>query len=83
MTKTRSNDMLLKILGSLWLCLRERGSKYLRVKGCPISVAEHVNYLASTGEIPNPNFDPRVVFQVNMAYWQMRINRFKNNRLVG
>jgi uncharacterized protein (DUF362 family) len=80
-TKTRSNDMLLKILGSLWLCLRKRGSKYLRVKGCPISVAEHVNYLASTGEIPNPNFDPRVVLQVNMAYLQMRSNRVKN-RLV-
>ena len=81
-TKTRSNDMLLKILNSLWLCLKQRGSKYLHVKGCPISVAEHVNYLATIGKISNPNFDPRMVLQVNMAYWQMRINRFKN-RLVG
>ena len=81
-TKTKSNDMLLKILKSLWLCMKNRESKYLHVRGCPISVAEHVNYLASIGKIPNPNFDRRLVVAVNVAYWQMRVNRFKN-RLVG
>jgi hypothetical protein len=81
-TKTKSNDMVLKILSSLWLCFRNRGSKYLHVKGCPTSIAEHVNYLATIGKIPNPNFDPRMVMAVNMAYGQMRVNRFKN-RLIG
>jgi hypothetical protein len=70
--------MLLKILSSLWLCFRNRGSKYLHVKGCPISVAEHVNYVATIGKIANPNFDPRMVLPVNMTYGQMRLNRFKN-----
>jgi uncharacterized protein (DUF362 family) len=77
-TKTKSNDMLLKILSSLLLCWRQRGSKYLHVKGCPISVAEHVNYLSSIGDMPNPNFDARMIIPVNVAYWQMRINRFLN-----
>jgi uncharacterized protein (DUF362 family) len=80
-TKTKSNDMVLKILSSLWVCMKSRQSKYLHVKGCPTSIAEHVNYLATIGKIPNPNFDPRMVLPVNIAYWQMRVNRFKN-RLV-
>jgi uncharacterized protein (DUF362 family) len=77
-TKTPSNDMLLKILSSLFLCVRNRDSKYLHVKGCPISVAEHVNYLASIGGIANPNFDPRLMTAVNVGYWQMRTKRFLN-----
>jgi len=74
--KTKSNDMLLKILNSFWQCFRHRSSRYIQAKGCPISVAEHLNYLASIGKIGNPNFDPRLVIPVNIAYWQMRFFRF-------
>jgi len=79
--KTQSNDMLLKIMGALWLCLRRRSSRHIQVKGCPVSVAQHVSYLSSLGKIPNPNFDPRMVVPVNIAYWQMRFNRFLNRIL--
>lgn len=79
--KAKSNDMLLKIMGALWLCLKRRSSRYIHVKGCPVSVAQHVSYLSSVGKVPNPNFDPRMVVSVNIAYWQMRFNRFVNHIL--
>ena len=74
--KTKSNDMLLKTFSALWECFRKRKSRYLHAKGCTLSVAENVNYLSSLGDIPNPNFDPRLVVPINVAYWQMRLNRF-------
>jgi hypothetical protein len=80
-SETRSNDMILKVLGALWHGWRRRKSPYLHVKGCPVSVAQHVSYLSSLGGLPNPNFDPRMVFSVNIAYWQMRVHRLLNQWL--
>ncbi len=76
--RTRSNDMLIKIFSSLWLCFRKKRSVYIKAKGCPVSVAEHVNYISSIGKIGNVNFDLRTIIPVNIAYLQMRINRFLN-----
>jgi len=70
--------MLLKILGTLWHCLTRRTSRYLHVKGCPVSVAQHVSYLSSMSGVGNPNFDPRLIPPVNVAYWQMRAHRLWN-----
>ncbi|MBI4963351.1 MAG: DUF362 domain-containing protein [Desulfomonile tiedjei] len=81
-TKTKSNDMILKIFGSLLHCFKERSSRHMHAKGCPVSVAAHVNYLSSLGNIGNVNFDSRSLIPVNIAYWQMRANRFFN-RLFG
>lgn len=77
-TRTKSNDMLLNILGQLWHCFRKRKSRYLRAKGCPVSVAAHVNYLSTLGNIENVNFDRRVLFSINIAYWRMRAAKFWN-----
>jgi len=74
--KTKSNDMLLKIMGAQTHAFLNRSSRYLHVKGCPLSVGQHVNYLASLGKISNPNFDPKLAIQANISYYQMRINRF-------
>lgn len=76
--KTKSNDMILKICSSLLKCFLKRRSKYIRAKGCPVSVAEHVNYISSVGKIENVNFDRRTLLRVNIAYWQMRFMRFFN-----
>jgi len=76
--KTGSNDMLLKTTKTLWNCLRNGNSRYIHIKGCPISVADHVNYLSAAAKIKNVNFDPRLLIPVNIAYWQMRANRFLN-----
>ena len=76
--KTKSNDMLLKMLGSFWKCFRRRSARYIHARGCPVSVAEHLNYLSSMGGIANPNLDPKLVLPLNIAYWRMRIGRLLN-----
>jgi hypothetical protein len=72
---TRSNDMILKIAGSLIDCLTHHSSRFLHARGCPVSVAAHINYLSSLGKIKNINFDPRNVLSVNRAYAMMQGSR--------
>jgi uncharacterized protein (DUF362 family) len=76
--KARSNDMILKIAGSLMECLLDRSSRYLVARGCPVSVAAHINYISSLGKVKNVNFDPRSVFAVNKAYAKMQVSRMWN-----
>lgn len=76
--KTKSNDMLLKTFNVFWHCFKHRSSRYIHAKGCTLSVAEHVNYLAAFGKVKNINFDPRMVIPVSFAYWQMRFKRLWN-----
>jgi uncharacterized protein (DUF362 family) len=76
--KTKSNDMILKTTKTLWSCLKNSNDRYMHVKGCPISVADHVHFISAIAKITNVNFDPRLFIPVNIAYWQMRANRFKN-----
>lgn len=76
--KTRSNDMILKTLKTLWHCLRTRSSRYIHAEGCTLSVAENVNYLSAVAGMSNPNFFLRLLIPVNLAYWQMRVHRFLN-----
>ena len=76
--KTKSNDMLLKTCKALWSCFRNRRSRYLRARGCTLSVAEHVHYLSALAGIKNVNFDPRLLVSINMDYWKMRLGRFYN-----
>jgi uncharacterized protein (DUF362 family) len=76
--KTTSNDMLLKTVTAIAHTFWKRSSRYIHVKGCPLSVAQHVNYLSALANIKNPNFDSRFFVPVNIAYWQMRFFRFLN-----
>jgi hypothetical protein len=76
--KTKSNDMLLKTFRALLHCFKNRSSPYIHAKGCPVSVADHVHYLSSIGKIRNVNLHIRMLIPVNIAYWQMRVNRFLN-----
>jgi uncharacterized protein (DUF362 family) len=80
-TKTKSNDMLKKSLLPMAHLFKKRNSKQIHLKGCPASVGDHVHYIASLGKIGNPNFDRRMVFGANIAYWQMRTFRFINRIL--
>jgi hypothetical protein len=76
--ETPSNDMLLKFLSSTGRCVKGRSSGYIHARGCPVSVADHVNYLSFMGKIGNPNLDPRIFLSANTAYWQMRLHRILN-----
>ena len=80
--KTKSNDMLLKTWKTLWSCFKQKNSRYIHAKGCPVSVGDHVHYLSAIAKIKNVNFDPRMLIPLNVAYWKMRTNRALN-RLVG
>lgn len=78
--KAKSNDLQVKIIFATLHALFNK-KRYIHMKGCPTSVAQHVNYLSSTAKIPNLNFDRRLVFGVNTGYYQMRFNRFLNHLL--
>ncbi len=80
--KTASNDMLLKATKAIAHTLWKRSSRYIHVKGCPVSVAQHVHYLSALAKVKNPNFDPRLLISVNTAYWKMRFFRLLN-RFIG
>jgi uncharacterized protein (DUF362 family) len=76
--RTASNDMLLKVGQAMLHAALKKGSRYLHVKGCPVSVAEHVFYFAALGKTGNPLFDPRLLVPNTAAYGAMRIHRFLN-----
>lgn len=73
--KTRSNDMILRTLKAMVKMLKNRKSRYIRVRGCPVSVADHIHYLSLLGRIKNANFLPYLVVPVNVAYVKMRLFR--------
>jgi uncharacterized protein (DUF362 family) len=77
-TKTQSNDMLLKFIAAQLHTLRNKSSRYIHVKGCPVSVAQHVNYLSAMAKMNNPNFDSRLVIPANISYYQMQFKRMLN-----
>ena len=73
--KTKSNDMLLRILGAKLHSWMNRSKRHVYAKGCPVSVGQHVTYLSALGKIPDVNFDRRTMIPVNLAYWRMRLGR--------
>lgn len=79
--KTKSNDMVLKTIKTLLATFFRKNRRYVHAKGCPVSVGDHVHYLSVMGKIKNINFDPRLVFSVNLSYWIMRLKRFVNHCL--
>jgi hypothetical protein len=76
--KTKSNDLMSKLSQTLWQCFRKRKADYYQMKGCTLSVAEHVNVLSSLGGTKNPNLDPRLALPVTLSYVQMQMGRFFN-----
>ena len=76
--KTASNDMLLKTVSALVHTFKQRSSRYIHARGCPVSVAQHVNYVSAVANIKNPIFDRRLLLPVILAYVQMRFFRFLN-----
>ena len=73
--------MLLKTVKTIFAAYFRKNPRYVHAKGCTLSVGDHVHYLSVLGAIKNVNFDPRLVYSVNLAYWTMRFNRFVNHLL--
>ncbi len=76
--KAFSNDMLLKIGEAVARSALIGRRPWIHLQGCPVSVAEHVFYLASLGKIANPLFDRRLLVPNLAAYAAMRTHRFIN-----
>lgn len=76
--KTKSNDMVKRTYITMRNVFFNRKKRYLRAKGCPVSVGDHVHYISGLGGIPNMNFHPKMMLLSNLAYLQMRIMRFLN-----
>ncbi|MFC1836396.1 DUF362 domain-containing protein [Thermodesulfobacteriota bacterium] len=76
--KTKTNDMILKILGPVLHCLFNGKSRHIHAKGCPVSVGSHVNYVSYLSKIPNVNFDARQVVSINLDYWRMQMAKLYN-----
>ena len=59
-----------------------RDQPYIRLEGCPVSVAEQVLALVSLSEVKNPYLDPQQIMYFNRGYlgWRARVTL---NRLMG
>jgi uncharacterized protein (DUF362 family) len=79
--KAASGDVVAKMLGVLANLARHRGSKIVRVKGCPVSVAENVLYAAWLGRVTNPYLHRKILFDF-VYYWTLA-NAIKVWRRVG
>jgi hypothetical protein len=53
----------------LW---KARNEDFIRMTGCPVSVAEHVLALVKLGKLKNPYFDPVEIFAFTSAYVSQR-----------
>ena len=76
--KAKSNDMFLKIVQAKAHAVFKKVSRarHVHIKGCPVAVTKLVSYFCTLFGVPDLNFDRRVFFGVNVAYWQMRASRF-------
>ena len=80
--QAKATGVVTKTLAVLWMLLRKRKQPYLRVKGCPVSVAEHVLLMSLLGGLRNPYLDPRVVVPFVRAWTANVIIKFFK-RIIG
>lgn len=66
----KSGDVVMKMIGVIQNLIRHRGQPIIRAKGCPVSVAENVLYLAWVGKVTNPYFHPKIFFRF-IYHWSV------------
>jgi uncharacterized protein (DUF362 family) len=66
--KARFRDIFLKMIVAFFNVFRRRKQPYIRVLGCPVSVAEQVVYIARCGKTKNPYFDFAIAVPFFLAY---------------
>lgn len=72
----KSGDVVMKMIGVILNLFRHRGQPFIRAKGCPVSVAENVLYLAWAGKVTNPYFHPKVFFRFVFHWSISKLARF-------
>jgi uncharacterized protein (DUF362 family) len=68
-------DIFVKMAAFYWGMLRSGSAPYVRIRGCPVSVAENVLVLSAYGGSVNPYFDPRTVIPFARAWTAWRVNQ--------
>ncbi|MEE4274422.1 MAG: DUF362 domain-containing protein, partial [Thermoleophilia bacterium] len=76
----RHQDIYTKMALVTYRLLKARGADHVRLRGCPISVAEQVLMLANVSGAKNPYFDPRIVVDFNRAYLGWRLAALRRGR---
>lgn len=75
-------DIYAKMLKTTAKIGRARRDPYIRLEGCPVSVAEQALALVSIGKLKNPYLEPKQVVTFNRGYLGWR-GRTVLNRLMG
>jgi uncharacterized protein (DUF362 family) len=81
--RARHDDIYAKMAKVTWRLMRARGEDHLRLRGCPISVAEMVLVLSHVSGAKNPYFDPRIVLDFNRGYLAWRLAALRRGRYQG
>lgn len=70
--RARHDDIYAKMVKTLKKLRAAKNEPYIRLEGCPVSVAELILVLAELGGVKNPYFDARAAVSFNRAYiaWQ-------------
>jgi hypothetical protein len=66
----KSGDVVVKMLNVFQNLIRHRGQTVIRVKGCPVSVAENALYLSWVGKVINPYLHPKIFFTF-LYHWSI------------
>jgi uncharacterized protein (DUF362 family) len=72
----QSVDLVRKVVGYVVNLVRHAGKPYVRVRGCPVSVAENVLYLSYPGGTKNPYLLPAISVPFAFAYVSQKVRRF-------
>lgn len=67
-------DIYIKMLRFYWTVFANRNKPYIRIPGCPVSVAEVTLTLVSLGKTRNPYFLPATVvpFVIGWTQWRLK-----------
>jgi uncharacterized protein (DUF362 family) len=63
-----SGDVVTKMVKVAVNLFRHRGQPVIRVRGCPVSVAENILYASWLGKVMNPYLQPKIAF-IFAYYW--------------
>ena len=76
-----SGDLVAKVFGFLAQRLRVGRRQVIRIRGCPVSVAENIFWIADLGHTKLPYLAPDIVFKFAYHYVIMQLHRFWNQRV--
>jgi len=79
--KTASGDVVAKMVSTIRNLIRHRGQPVIRVRGCPVSVAENVLYTSWLGKVVNPYLHPKIFFSFAYYWTFAKLAKFKRRML--